>query len=232
MPVPSTIGFETGSLLYRRVYDELSDWIADGILAPGERIRELVVARHLGISRTPVREAVRLLVADGLVRAEANRCPVVTEITAADIAHLIPIIGSLEALAIKEAVARMDEGTVKDLRRINRKLAACVAKEDHGGAAEANRAFHRAVIAAARNPELTTIADRVRIKVRRMGVFYFRSVGTVGERSVAEHKAIIDAVAAGNGGRGAALLERHWVLVKERLLAAAATRNDEEAQAS
>jgi len=229
MPLPETAETLRKPLLSERVYERLRGWIVNGDLAPGEVLRDGELAEKLGVSRTPVREAIRRLVDNGLLEASANRWTRVAEIKPEDVDHLLPIIRSLEVLALDLAMPRMLPDGVREMERANRRLEQALAAGDHVAAAEANRAFHNAFLSRAGNPELEQVLLNVTLKFRRTGVFYFRAVELTPSESVAEHEELIEAIRARKPARYRALLERHWKGVERRLrLAARAKHGDEE----
>jgi DNA-binding GntR family transcriptional regulator len=222
MSLPPTARSLDKPLLSERVYEELRGWIVSGELAPGEVLRDGELAEHLGVSRTPVREAIRRLVDNGLLEASANRWTRVAEIRPEDVDHLLPIVRSLEVLALELALPRLEPDGLREMEEANGRLEQAVAAGDHVAAAEANRAFHNAFLSRAGNPELEHLLLTVTLKFKRTGVFYFRAVEGAPAESVAEHADLIEAVRGGRPDRMRKALGRHWERVEERLRRAAA----------
>ena len=105
MPVPTTAETVERVCLRDAAYDRIRGWILDGTLAPGEQLRDEVLADALGMSRTPIREALARLAEEGLVSINATRRTFVSPVTLAQAREVYPIVVSLEALALQLAIA-------------------------------------------------------------------------------------------------------------------------------
>ncbi|MFC1540116.1 GntR family transcriptional regulator [Gemmatimonadota bacterium] len=205
------------SLLSERVYEEIRTWIINGQLAPGEDLKDSEIAEHLGISRTPVREAIRRLMDDGLVQTSANRWTRVAGISVDEIDQLIPIVNCLEALSLSQALPFMIPDGIKEMEEANLLLKKSITSGDYTTAAEANRSFHYAFIARSGNTELEKVIMRVKIKIRRMGVFYFSSNDFIPADSVIEHDTLIQFVLVGDIEQSQLTLKQHWENVAKRM---------------
>lgn len=190
-----------------QVYDRIRALIVEGVLQPGARLRDTEIAEALSVSRTPVREAIRRLEDERLVVAEASRW---TKVAAFDIgvaAELFPIIWTLERLAVSLAGPLAEEG-VAALRVANDRLKVALSERDPLRAHQTDLEFHRILVSAAGNAELTSILDNLKLRIRRLEVAYFGSGAA--ERSVREHEEAIAALRAGDLDRAAAAIERNW----------------------
>jgi DNA-binding GntR family transcriptional regulator len=194
MPVPEVAALDRRPARVE-VFDRLRDWIEDGQLEPGEVIKDLDLASALGVSRTPVREALQLLEQHGLVETRPGRLTRVTETTFEDVARVYAPLGVLEALAAELATPKATRDTTDQLRLHNAELLAAAKADDPSAAREADRAFHGVLLRLADNPYLTAAIEPLLVHTRRLEALYFRGVKPYRE-SYADHKRIISAVAA------------------------------------
>jgi DNA-binding GntR family transcriptional regulator len=141
-------------MLSAQVKDTLLQWILEGRLRPGARIIETKVARELGTSQAPVREALRDLATLGLVEMDPFRGARVREPTAEELVEAMELRGELEAIGARTAVLRMGERDLEHLSEILDEMRASAADDDAHGQAVQNRAFHAAIIAASGNRTL------------------------------------------------------------------------------
>src|SRR5262249_34954451 len=124
MPVPNTAPAIARTCLRDAAYERLRDWILDGTLAPEEPLRDEALAEALGMSRTPVREALQRLTDDGLVVTTATRRSYVSPLSLQQARDTFPMVAALEALAVRLALPQMDDVTLNAMRTANAQLAA------------------------------------------------------------------------------------------------------------
>lgn len=218
MPLPDRVGPIERRLLREQVYVTLRDWIIHGVLQPNEKVRDVELAARLGVSRTPVREALRRLEDEGLVQAEANRWTRVAPLDPEDAERIYPIIWTLECLAVRMAGPSLTGDDLKAMAAANEALARALRNNEPVEASAADREFHLVFIARSGNPELIKILQGLKMKLRRLEAAYFgRSLAA--ERSVAEHEAIIAALARRDYDLAAAAVEANWRNSLERLMA-------------
>jgi DNA-binding GntR family transcriptional regulator len=195
-------------LLREDVYRYLRDEIVRGRLEPGQRLRDADIAAELEVSRTPVREALRRLEDEGLVETWANRWTRVATIDIGEADRIYPIVWALERLAVLAADA-FSEARMQALRDANDMLRDALAEHDAVTASDADREFHRLLLDAWGNPDAMRILVDLQFRLQRIEIHYF-SGGLTGEKSVDEHQAIIDALAAGDREAAARALEQNW----------------------
>ena len=205
-------------------YRRIRRWIVEGHLRPGERLVEQRLAEDLELSRTPVREALRMLQSEGLVAFEPNRGARVRELSRAHIADLYELRGRLEAMAAELAAVRATPEERVELEAADRAFAAA-ARAARGGDLEAvrevfhqNDMFHLTLLAAAHHEPLTQSLIR---SVDHTLVFQaFRHYDRRGmERSVEFHALITAAVVGGEGARAARLMHEHVLQGRDQLFA-------------
>ncbi|UGS39079.1 GntR family transcriptional regulator [Capillimicrobium parvum] len=199
------------------VYVAIRQRIIDGELPRGSRLHQEDLAADLGVSRTPVREALRRLAAEGLVQMQTNRGARVADIQGADMRSPTEARMVIEPGAARIAAER--EASVERMR-------AAIATHRHlipdvGHSFDANREFHLALVEASGNAFLMQFAEI--LWVSRIGEpIYARQVATPADMHLDadEHEAIMAAIEAGDAGRAEALTRRHLEHALERLLAA------------
>src|SRR5579859_151960 len=207
MPVPETSPVSR-VCLRDAAYYRLHDWILDGTLAPDEPLRDEALAEALGMSRTPVREALQRLEDDGLVVTTASRRSFVSPVTLTQAREIFPIVESLESLAVRLAVGRMDDSALAAMRAANARLAVALDAEDLTAALDADTALHAAFIERAGNSELTTLLADLKSKVRRIERTFWG--GADRRDSVCDHDELIAAFAARDCEAAHAIILRNW----------------------
>lgn len=215
-------------------YHQIRRWIVEGRLRPGERLVEQRLAEELELSRTPIREALRMLQSEGLVRFEPNRGARVRSLTIADIDDLYELRGRLEAMAAELAAVRATPDQLDRLTAAEADFAAA-AHAASGGDLEAIRAvfhqndvFHLTVLEAAHHERLTQVLIRT---VDHTLVFQaFRHYDAAGmTRSVVFHGLIAEAIRRGDAPRAGRLVHEHVLQGRDQLLAVMAAGNSVDA---
>jgi len=159
MPRRPTIADPTDTSLRRQVYDALREGLTEGRFVPGQKLTFRAIAAELGVSLTPVREALRRLVAEGGFEMRPNRSVRVPLMTRAKILELRDIRIAVESLAAAKAALLATPRQVAELRRIARELAAARARGDHATDRRKIRAFHFALYAIAGQPALLRVIE-------------------------------------------------------------------------
>lgn len=199
-------------MLHEAVVSQLQRMIVEGVLAPGTRLNERMLCAKLRVSRTPLREAFRVLAAQGLVALLPNRGAVVLQLSAQDIEETFEVISGLEALGGELACARITEGEVNEIRALHFEMLACHAVRDLPGYYRLNHQIHDAINKAARNDVLrrtyTTINSR--LQSLRFRSNFDRDKW---DAAVREHGEMIEALDARDGARLGRVLRTH-VLAK------------------
>jgi DNA-binding GntR family transcriptional regulator len=205
-------------------YTQIRRWIVEGRFRPGERLIEQRIAEELDLSRTPVREALRMLQSEGLVQFEANRGATVRSLTIADIADLYELRARLESMAAELSATRATPNQLEGLASAEARFAEA-ANQVRAGDRQATRrvfdqndAFHRTFLEAAHHERLTQALVRT---VDHTLVFQaFRHYQTSElERSVLFHHLISSAIGNGEGVRAGRLVYEHVMQGRDQLLA-------------
>jgi DNA-binding GntR family transcriptional regulator len=205
------------SMLSAQVKDRLLTWILEGELRPGARIVETRVARQLGTSQAPVREALRDLATLGLVEMHPYRGARVRAPHAAELIEAMEVRGELEAIAARQAATQIDDATLERMRGLLDQMRASAARGDAHGQALQNSEFHTCVIEASRNrtiQRLWTILEpfaRTYLTASAPGA----DLGWLAER----HLAILDALAAHDAELAAKVMREHAHEAEEQVQA-------------
>ena len=202
--------------LREQVFDHLREEILSSRLEPGTELSEVALARSLGISRGPLREALGQLTAEGLVTIVPRRGAVVTRLTRQEFIDAYQVREALESLALRLAVPRLDAAEKAELH------AMCEAMEREAAAGnttrffEINRDFHSLFVHASGNRKLEAVHSQL---IAQMGRLMTKSAELRGglEQSAAEHRAILAAIDDGDAELAARLLEEH-IEVPQRVL--------------
>ncbi len=202
-----------------KAVDALRQMILDGELAPGARLSERALGERLGVSRTPLREALRMLASEGLVRHEPNRGAVVAPLDRADIEATFELLAALEGLAGELAAQRIDAAQLAEIKALHFEMRAHHARGDRAAYFRANQDIHRHIAAAANNPVLVETFERLNARVKRVRY----AANLTPERwtkAVEEHERMIAALDARDSAALRTILEAHLAGKRQSVLAA------------
>ena len=207
MPIPRGAAAVDRTLLRDDVYRRLRDAIVDGTFLPGEQLKDGELAAWLGVSRTPVREALLRLGASGLVVAMPGRSTTVSAIDARAVRDARDVIAAMHGLAVGEITGRLREEEVGRMRDANRRFAEAVDSGDVGAALDADEELHRIPVTALGNEALEAVLDQFDPLVRRAERLRF-SAG--GHESVELHERLIELLANGDVQRAESVAFDIW----------------------
>jgi DNA-binding GntR family transcriptional regulator len=215
MPLPAAPPPLEKRLFREDVYAQLREWIVQGVLEPEEKLRDADLAVRLGVSRTPVREALRRLEDEGLVQTKQNAWTRVAPVTRELAARIYPILRALESLAVELAASHLKATDFKRMKAINAKVKAALETGDAKAAALFDSQLHECFIAACGNPELQTIIRNLKTNQIRLEIHYWRG-GSLAQASVLEHARLIEALEHGDIKTARRELENNYVRALER----------------
>lgn len=199
-------------IVRRSLHDEivvrLRDLITEGELKPGDKIQEAELCLRFGVSRTPLREALKALASEGLVLLSPNRGASVARITAKDIAELFPILGALEALAGEIACDRISDNAIAMIRRDHDRMLRHYKRGEWANYIKLNRAIHEALFAAAGNTALTAMFHQVMVRTHSVRFVAKKSAARWRE-AVEDHEKIMAALEKRDGKALARVLKLH-----------------------
>jgi DNA-binding GntR family transcriptional regulator len=194
--------------LHDSVAERLRGMLFDGLLGPGDWIDEKALAAQWQISRTPLREALKVLVAEGLVELVPQRGCRVVALSEADADALFPVMALLEGRCAFEACSRADDEALHQLRRLHDELERHAAAGHLDGYYRANHAFHSAVQQLAGNRWLDRVTGDLRRFVRLMRGRQLALPGRI-EASLNEHRVLIDAFLQRDAARAERAMHDH-----------------------
>ncbi len=195
--------------LRERVYHLVQRAIVSGELLPGQRVRDLDLAAQLGVSRTPVREALQRLEDEGLVETLPGALTRVVLLGTQAAREAFPVVAVLHALATRLTVEALTEQDHILLHQANESLVAALEAGDVKRAVQADDRFHDVFVCATANSEIQHALDRLMPKVRRLEYAQFGSLA--GHTSVLQHQAIIAACEEKLSAQAASLTEQNWL---------------------
>ncbi|HEU4568713.1 MAG TPA: GntR family transcriptional regulator [Marmoricola sp.] len=204
-------------------YESLRAAILGGEVAPGERLGEVELAEQLGVSRTPVREALRRLAADGLVEVLPNRGARVAQWTTEDLEEIYDLRAMLESHGAARAAERIDPAELPALHRLCAEMEACAErgrKRDLDRLAELNAELHRRIVDAAASPRLASLIAAV-VQVPLVMRTFQRYDADALQRSLGHHRELVAALAAQDGEWARSVMRSHVLAAKAVLVAAA-----------
>lgn len=203
------------SLLRDDVYTRLRDAIVDGTLLPGERLRDHELATWLGVSRTPVREALLRLGQAGLVRSAPGRSTTVATLDARAIHDAQSVVAALHRLAVEQAVPQLRSDDLAAMRAANERFAAALRRGDADGAIAADDEFHGIPVRAAANAALEGVLEQYTPVLRRLERLRFSSLA--GRESVHLHNTLVDLCESGDVAAAGAASHATWETLKPLL---------------
>lgn len=220
--VGKAVALSERRLLHEEVVDQLRDMIVQGGLAPETKLNERVLAAQLGISRTPLREAIKYLASEGLVELLPNRGAVVAPLRAAKVREIFTVLGSLEALAGELVCRNATDADIAEIRALHYQMVAHHARAELAQYFRCNQQIHIRLVECAGNATLAQVYRGLNAHVRRAR--YMANLSRERwDKAVREHEEILDALSARDSTRLQALLRDHLanklVLVMEALAA-------------
>jgi DNA-binding GntR family transcriptional regulator len=208
-PEKSAQGGEAASL-HDEIVAKLRDYIVENNLPEGARIPERQLCEMFGISRTPVREALKVLASEGLVDLLPHRGSRVRSLSEQDICDLFDLMGGLEAVAGRLACESITEGEVADIERLHHEMYAHYLRRDLHAYFTANQRIHARIVAAARNPALSAVYSGYAGRLRRAR--FSANLATRQDRlgmAMREHEAILDCLRRRAGSELSDVLFQH-----------------------
>lgn len=190
-------------------YDIISSQIISGDLKPKTRLRINELSEDLGISRTPVREALLKLEDEGLVMTKANRWTIVAPIDLKETLDIYPIISNLEALALRLAFDNIDEKIIEKLEKINRKIKLSTEDNDQEAMFELDAKFHKIIIDLSQNTEIYPILEGLKRRVKRVEIFFFENENDK-LTTFEEHEKIIENLKKKDLEKSIKALRKNW----------------------
>lgn len=194
--------------LHEEAAARLRELIMRGDLKPQQQLNESELSEALGVSRTPLREALKLLVIEGLIDLRRNRSPVVSSLDSEKIASLFEAVAGIERVAAELAATRMTARDLQKLKSLHNRMERYNASRNLAGYFNINNEIHSFIVMCSKNPVLKSCHDTLLTRVKRAR---FMALTTLGRReeSVREHREFLEAIEARDAVRAGKILQRH-----------------------
>lgn len=190
------------------IFDTLREAIIVGELKPGQRLMEVQLAEKMGVSRTPVREAIRKLELEGLVEMLPRKGAHVAELSVKDIMDVLEVRATLDGLATSLSATRITDDEKKELRHLLDQFINYVEKENLQGSIKKDVEFHDVIYRSSRNDKLIQISNNLREQIQRFRIVYIKDYSSSREL-IREHTEIYEAIIAGNPETAMEAARRH-----------------------
>lgn len=194
--------------LHEAIFQKLRLLIVEGKIAPGSKLNERELAESLNVSRTPIREAIRRLAADGLVELIANRGAIALQLSLEDVIHTFDVIANLEGFSGELAAQNISELALSELEALQYEMMASYARRDLSTYYKLNLRIHHLINQAANNPVLTKLFSQVNARIEALR-FRSNQDGIKWERAVEEHQEMLDTLKARDPERMRKIMMRH-----------------------
>lgn len=212
MPVPLLHDVHKRLLLRDHVYGSIRDAIVDGTLAPGERLRDTELEAWLGVSRTPIREALLRLERAGLVVALPGKATIVAPFDLSSTVNTQQVVAGLHELAARSAVPTMAEEGISAMVQANADFAQALQEVDVEAAIRADDEFHAVFVTGSNNEVLQDLLEQTTPVLRRVERMRFSSFAA--RQSVAQHAEIIELTRRGDVEATAAACRENWLSLR------------------
>lgn len=209
--------------LHEQVAHRLRQMLVEGKIPPGAKLNERELSIDLNVSRTPLREAIKMLAAEGLVELLPNRGAIAVELSESDVLHTFEVMAGLEAQSGELAAQRITEAELNEIKALHFEMLAAYTRRDLPAYYRLNAAIHNAINAAAKNPVLAATYKQVNARLQALR-FRSNQDGEKWKNAVAEHELMIQALTARDAAGMRAVLGSHLAnkldVVLEQLRAA------------
>lgn len=214
----------TAVIARRSLHDELvglvRGLIVEGDLAAGEKIPEQALCERFGVSRTPLREALKVLASEGIVTLHPNRGATVASVTPELVEEIFPIMGALEALAGETACVKATSADIARVRALHDSMVAHYERGERTAYLRLNQEIHRELFVIAGNAALTQLYEQLMVRIHAVR-FIARKSPERWREAIEDHQKMIAALEARNGPALAHILKQHLVhkagMVREAL---------------
>lgn len=198
----------------QQAYERLRNAIFSGTFEPGYQLKEEALAGDLKVSRTPVREAIRLLASEGLVDIKSNRRSYVADITETQFEEVFDLLSFLEGYSIGLAATRIPESAIDDLRDLNEEMSKTSAPRDNREFLQLNSKFHKTIHSYSESHKTHDLLMRIIEFPHNLYLKFDQIPDWHNARSVIEHDLIIDALASGNKQYAISQMQAHTESVR------------------
>lgn len=194
--------------LHAELLERLRDLIIEGTLAPGTKINEIQLCQKLGVSRTPLREAIKSLSSEGLIELVAGRGALIKTFTRRDVQEMHAVLTTLEVMAGRLACRNATKKQIEHLRTLHDKMIACYKQEDRLDYYKHNQSIHSFIVQLSGNQFLASLHESIQSRLKRVR-FMGNEEHAEWQGAVAEHEEMIEAFEGQDEDRLVTILTRH-----------------------
>ena len=207
MPIPQNYKVPVVLSAKERAFHQIQEWIIDGTLLPGERINDIELAKAIGVSRTPIREALQMLGFQGFVSMKPGVATTVNPIDIKNLNQILLPLAALEALAAEIAASVATREDTQLLQDYNQQFAQAITEKDFFKALKMDEIFHAKIVQMCNNSHISDITTSLQAHVRR---YFFHNAIFLTAESVTEHEKIIEALAKHDSATASRIAKQNW----------------------
>jgi DNA-binding GntR family transcriptional regulator len=194
--------------LHEAIFQKLRLLLVEGKIPPGSKLNERELAESLKVSRTPIREAIRRLAADGLVELIANRGAIALQLSVVDVINTFDVIADLEGFSGELAAKNISDAALSELEALQYEMMASYARRDLSSYYKLNLRIHQLINQAANNPVLSKLFSQVNARIEALR-FRSNQDGVKWEKAVEEHQEMLDALKARDSAQMRKIMMQH-----------------------
>ncbi|MEK7017182.1 GntR family transcriptional regulator [Bacillus sp. FSL R9-9410] len=210
MPVPPNYKKPGRVSAKSLVLNQLQDWIIEGVLRPDEKINDGELAEALGVSRTPVREALQILELSGLVEMVPGQKTKIAPIKLDDVSIIYETIAGLHSIIGKQALQKVTDADIKLLSEINDAFQQSTHEKDSKKALELDIRFHNTITSIAKNRYIEPFLENMQLHILRLEYLFFQNF-VPASQSIKEHHSIIQALQKQDEKRMEQMMSQNWL---------------------
>ncbi|GLI07019.1 GntR family transcriptional regulator [Paenibacillus tyrfis] len=217
MPIPKDYLTPVRLSAKDKTLAQLQKWIIEGTMQPDEKLNDAEISAALGVSRTPVREALQILEMQGLVQMFPGKDTRVTTIDKANILKLYPTLAALHALAAETAARLIQPEQVRQLHELNDSFAKYVEDNDLYQAVEYDEKFHNMIVDISDNPYIVSFSSSLQMHIRRYKYIFLKRPLGESQAAAHEHREIIGALEAHDSEGAAHFMKKNLLRPLEQI---------------